>query len=331
MNPKLSVVIFTFNRASLLLKCIESVRRQSFQEFEIVISDNCSEDETETVVKRIDDPRVRYFRNHSNLGLRGNLEAGTSHCVGEIIFLMGDDDLLLEGALQRTWDAFECHPEVSMVTRPYYWFIDSPSVPVRAVKPFNTQRDTIVTVDSDRETLHALYQTAGQISGLAFRRQNIRLAYHPDIFTTHIYIFSDMLKQGGALLLKDYTVAVRINESMCRHSPEIYLKSPTKSWEEMFRTVFPGQRFHRVRSYGIDLMAAHCEGLVQIRSYGTFAQVIREIWIQIRSRPANFLSFKYLVYSALVLFFPRVFIIFLTEWYKRKILAKSIICDVRVV
>lgn len=326
----ISVVIFTFNRANLLKQCIESVLSQSFRDIEIIVSDNCSQDNTEATVSSIDDVRVKYFKNNSNLGLQGNLQAGTDRCKGRILYLMGDDDLLLEGALQRTWDAFERYPQVGMVTRPYYWFIESPDVPVRAVKPFDVNRDTLVTIDSDWSTLQALYQTAGQISGLAFRRDLIRCKFHHDIFTTHIYIFSDLLKQGPVLLLKDYVVAVRINESMSRHNPEIYEKSPAISWIEMFYEVFDEQRYEMIRSCGVDMIAGHCEGLVQIKNYGTFRQVLREIRVQILSRPKNLVSTKYLAYSILVIITPRSVLVRLTEWYKRKVLAGSITCNQKV-
>jgi hypothetical protein len=217
-----------------------------------------------------------------------------------------------------------------MVTRPYFWFIENPAFPVRAVKPFNLASDTLVTTASDRETIQALYETSGQISGLAFRRQLMRRSFHPDIFTTHIYLFSDMLKQYPVLLLKDYTVAVRINESMCRHNPEIYNMSPTHSWINMFNDVFPEPSFKWVRSCGIDLMTAHCEGLIQIKNYGSFQQLLREMGIQISNRPRNLLSNKYLCYIILVLIVPKFFLIPLTEWYKTKILSKFIRCDVRV-
>lgn len=324
-NPRISVVVFTFNRAKLVFDCIESICNQSFKDVEIIVSDNCSEDNTEEMVRSIDDPRIRYFKNLTNLGLRGNLEAGTSHAVGEIVYLMGDDDLLLEDALQDTWNAFVKHPDIGMVSRPYYWFIDNPSEPVRAVKPFDYDQDTIVTVDSDRKTIHALFQTAGQISGLAFRRELMRLPFHPDIFTTHLYLFSDMLKQSPVLMLKRYVVAVRVNESMCRHKPEIYEKSPTESWMEMLRIVYSEPRFDKVRKSVIDLMAGHCEGFVQIRSYGTMSQVMHEIIVQIKYKPMNIFRPKFIAYSMLCLLAPRKMLIALTEIYKRKILAHSIV------
>jgi len=323
-SPYFSVVVFTYNRASLLRDCITSILSQSFSDFELVISDNCSDDNTEEVSRSFGDERIRYFRNESNLGLRGNLEAGTSHALGEIVFLMGDDDILLQGALSLTWNAFQTHQEIGLVTRPYYWFMESPSHPVRAVLPFNKKKDTVVTVDSDRGLIRALFETAGQISGLAFRRTLIRVAFHPDIFTTHLYLFADMLKQRPALMLKDFTVAVRIGESMCRHNPEIYKKSPTESWMEMFRTIYPEPRFNHVLKSGKDMMAAHCEGFIQIRNYGTLRQLMREIFVQVSYRPSNLVSPRFLAYSLICVLTPPRLLVPLTDFYKRNVLARRI-------
>lgn len=325
MNPPyFSIVIITYNRASLLRACIDSIRKQTFADYEIIVSDNCSEDNTEEVVRSIDDKRIRYFRNETNLGLRGNLEAGTSHATGEVVFLMGDDDILLPGALESTWDAFQSHPEIGMVTRPYYWFMDNPSNPVRAVEPYNEKANTVVSVNSDYGAIRALFETAGQISGLAFRRSLMRVKFHPDIFTTHIYLFADMLKQRPALILKEFTVAVLIGESMCRHKPEIYEKSPTESWMEMFQTVFPEPRFNHVRKCGIDMMAGHCEGFLQIRNYGTLRQLIREVIVQVKYRPRNLASPRFWAYSLLCMAMPPRLLVPLTDAYKRHVLARQI-------
>lgn len=324
MLPKISVVIFTFNRAHLLKEAIDSVRSQSFRDIEIIISDNCSTDDTELVVGRVGDNRLKYFKNSHNLGLRGNLQSGIKKCSGLIVYLMGDDDILLDEALQRTWDAFEKYPEINMVTRPYYWFIDSHKNPVRAVQPVDACSDTLVTVNSDCKLIKALYKTSGQISGLAFRRKNILKEFHEDIFTTHLYLFSDMLKRAPVIILKDFTVAVRINESMCRHNPEIYNKSPTKSWVDMFNQVFPEPQFKNVKLCGIKLMASDCEGLVQIKSFGTLHQLLGEIAIQVQLRPSNVFNPRYIFYVFIVLILTRTKIIALTEWYKKKILSKFI-------
>ena len=96
--PEISVVIPTFNRAQLLRKAIQSVLAQEDVDLEIVISDNCSNDETpEVVAPFLDDPRVRYSRNDRNLGMVGNWKKAIFELTrADWFVLMSDDDFLTD-------------------------------------------------------------------------------------------------------------------------------------------------------------------------------------------------------------------------------------------
>ena len=85
-SPFFTVVIPTYNRADLLPLSIQSVLNQTFQDFEVVVVDNCSTDNTSQVMKQYtNDSRVRYFRNEQNM------ERGFSRNVG---FHNGDGEFL---------------------------------------------------------------------------------------------------------------------------------------------------------------------------------------------------------------------------------------------
>ena len=82
-----SICITTYNRAGTLQQTLESVLAQRFDDFELIISDDCSTDETEDIVRSYEskDKRVRYFRNQHNLKMPGNLNAAIQHAQGEYI------------------------------------------------------------------------------------------------------------------------------------------------------------------------------------------------------------------------------------------------------
>ena len=67
-NPKISVIIPTFNRAHLLPKSIKSVLNQTYGNFELIVADDASQDHTDMVVKAFDDARIRYIRLDKNSG-----------------------------------------------------------------------------------------------------------------------------------------------------------------------------------------------------------------------------------------------------------------------
>lgn len=96
---KFSVLLPTRNRADLVARAIETVRRQDHADWEVVVSDNASEDDTESVVRRFADPRVRYHRTASYVPVTENWNRALELSDGEYVVMLGDDDGLLRGCL----------------------------------------------------------------------------------------------------------------------------------------------------------------------------------------------------------------------------------------
>ncbi len=98
--PLVSLIITSYNRASLISKAIESSLEQDYPNLEIIISDNCSTDNTEAVVKKyLIDPRIKYFRNGENLGMLGNFRKATyEYSKGEYITYVNSDDYLTDNS-----------------------------------------------------------------------------------------------------------------------------------------------------------------------------------------------------------------------------------------
>jgi glycosyltransferase involved in cell wall biosynthesis len=325
LRPALSILIPTYNRSSLLRETISSVLRQRFSDYELIVSDDCSTDDTAEVVQAFGDARIRYIRNERNLGYGGNLEAGAAHASGEILYLLGHDDLLLASALEHTYKAFCADPSIGIVTRPYYWFLADPRRPVRAVPPYDATQDAVLSLHDGREAVQALFRSAGQLSGLGFRRCYWEKGFHHHIFTAHIYPFADILRRARAVYLKDYAVAVRIESSMTRHRPEIYDPSPTETWIQMFETVYPEPVYQDVRRWGIELITGqNFEGLVQLRNYSNTKAVLREIRVMLCRRPRNLLAAKFWLYGLLSLFTPAPVLRRLADGYKQHVLARAL-------
>jgi hypothetical protein len=108
-TPLFSIVIPTFNRSDLVPYAIGSVLDQTFGDYEVIVSDNGSTDDTAEVVRRITDPRVRYVRTPKRLVVSESWEFARSHASGRLIILLGDDDALLATALQRFADEHRRH------------------------------------------------------------------------------------------------------------------------------------------------------------------------------------------------------------------------------
>lgn len=94
---KISVLLPTKNRLNLLKFAVESVVRQDYDDWEIIISDNFSEQDIEGYVRSLNDRRIRYLRTEKSLPVTDNWNNALSKATGDYVIMLGDDDCLLQG------------------------------------------------------------------------------------------------------------------------------------------------------------------------------------------------------------------------------------------
>lgn len=114
--PKVSVIIPTYNRAYLLGETIQSVLDQTYQDFELIISDDGSTDDTDEVVEGFNDARIRYVRREVNSGgCPAPRNAGLRVARGEYIAFVDSDDIWLPNKLELEVEFLDTHPSVGLV------------------------------------------------------------------------------------------------------------------------------------------------------------------------------------------------------------------------
>ena len=89
-----------FNSERFIKTCIESILTQTFQDFEIVIVDDCSTDQSASIVQNIKDPRINFVQNFKNFGESASRNLGISLARGEYIYIVDNDDALLPNTLE---------------------------------------------------------------------------------------------------------------------------------------------------------------------------------------------------------------------------------------
>ena len=109
-----SIVIPTHNRAPLLKAAIESALAQSYPNFEIVVIDDDSDDETAQIVRAFDSARIRYIRKHHS-GAPDTRNLGIREAQGEFILWLDDDDLLLPSALESQVRVAQANPSADVI------------------------------------------------------------------------------------------------------------------------------------------------------------------------------------------------------------------------
>ena len=112
----ISVIIPTYNTALLIERTIRSVLTQSHQDFEILLVDDCSTDDTLEVVQKIADARIRVFRQTENLGPAAARNRGLAEARGEYCAFLDGDDYWEPDFLKATTDFLDAHSEAVAVS-----------------------------------------------------------------------------------------------------------------------------------------------------------------------------------------------------------------------
>jgi glycosyltransferase involved in cell wall biosynthesis len=122
--PKVTIGIPTYNGSERILACLESIWSQEYPNLEILISDNCSTDNTQEVVREIskNHPEIKYARQESNVGPTLNFCYLLENATGKYFMWVSDDDKLEPGVLMRYVAFLEENPDYSLVSgRIRYW------------------------------------------------------------------------------------------------------------------------------------------------------------------------------------------------------------------
>ncbi len=114
--PTLSVTVLNYNYGNYLPQCLDSILAQTFEDFELVVIDDCSTDDSLEVMKPyLRDPRVRLVSHAKNVGYSGSLVEGTEiHSRGDFVTVISADDMVRRpDAFERQVELLSAHPEAS--------------------------------------------------------------------------------------------------------------------------------------------------------------------------------------------------------------------------
>jgi glycosyltransferase involved in cell wall biosynthesis len=125
-NPTVSVIIPTYNRAHLIGRAIQSVLNQTYRDFELIIVDDGSTDNTEEVVGSFKDSRIKYIHHKENKGGTAARNTGINDANGEYIAFLDSDDEWLPEKLEKQINCFaKCSDSVGAVYCLHYTKDDS--------------------------------------------------------------------------------------------------------------------------------------------------------------------------------------------------------------
>lgn len=109
-DPAVSVVLPTYNRADRLPRSIRCVLNQTYTDFELIVVDDASTDDTEAVVAGFDDPRIEYVEHGRNRGASAARNTGIDRARGGVVAFQDSDDEWLSEKLRRQMEVFRDAP-----------------------------------------------------------------------------------------------------------------------------------------------------------------------------------------------------------------------------
>ncbi len=115
--PKVTIGIPTYNSQKFIEQAINSILNQTYQDFELIICDDLSSDNTDEIINIYleKDKRIRYFKNSEHIGLFENFNQCIKHSSGEYINILGHDDVMLPRNIEVKTEVFEQYPNVGLV------------------------------------------------------------------------------------------------------------------------------------------------------------------------------------------------------------------------
>ncbi|MCJ2011953.1 glycosyltransferase family 2 protein [Methylobacterium sp. J-076] len=252
--PTVSVLVKSYQHAPYVRQTIESVLAQSFQDFEIVVTDDGSTDGTAEILRGFTDSRIRLECWPENRGISAAMNATVARARGRYLAILNSDDWALPGRLRRQVGFLDTHPEVGLVFG-MPRAVDEAGLPT---DPFNDFTEPLRFGDFSRRTwlrqFFFRYNVLCAPSAM-IRREAYAAAGPYDPRLTNLQDFEmwiRMLIAGQAIhVLPDRLTAFRIradNANTSAPSPEARLRSPfehaqvlrrfTEISEDLFAEVF---------------------------------------------------------------------------------------------
>ncbi|MBC7893496.1 MAG: glycosyltransferase family 2 protein [Sphingobacteriaceae bacterium] len=217
MTPRLSVCIPAYRQTRYLRRALDSLREQTFTDFEIVLTDDSPDDEVADFVENYQfGPRLRYFHNPRSLGTPENWNEAVRQSRGELIKILHHDDWLAQpDSLQTLVDALDAQPEADLV------FCASVATVADTGVVRDVNRPTPAQVDRLRSHPEELFAAnrIGAPSATLYRRR-AGLTYDSILtYTVDTDFYIRLLRQNPALVyVNEPLVAIGLNEGQVTQS-----------------------------------------------------------------------------------------------------------------
>ena len=138
---KVTIVIPVYNVEDYIKRCLESIKKQTFKDYEVIVVDDAGEDDTEEQLLKLADGRIRYIKLNENGGPSKARNVGVSAAKGDVIAFHDSDDICHSNRLSIQYKYLKEHPEFNMVYSRYNMLLDKKLIGIHPT--INTDLSTL--------------------------------------------------------------------------------------------------------------------------------------------------------------------------------------------
>ena len=229
-DPKLSVVMSCYNAQQTVQKAIESMLNQSFTEFEFIIIDDASSDNTLDILSQYQkqDKRITILANESNQGLSYSLNRGIQQARTPIIARMDADDISYSGRLQLQYHFMHDHPEVDILGTAVR-YVDKSQKPVKTVSLPSEDRDIKKRVFRKTLVFHPTVMIRKEVyEQHGYYDPDLRWAEDADLWYR---LYDKVIFHNLPDVLLDYTIKSKINHKILTNNLKVKWKNLNRRGE----------------------------------------------------------------------------------------------------
>lgn len=203
--PLVSVVMSAYNEATFISETIDSLLQQSYKNFELIIVDDASTDNTANIIRKYGDNRIILLRNNENKRLAFNLNLGIQKAHGKYIARMDADDICMPDRLVKQVNYLEQHPEIAIVGGAAQEFGDA-----NALLEYPENHEEIKVM--------LLFENAMCHPAVMFRNDPTTFKYDIDCKASQDYeLWSRLIWKVKFANLSDVVVKYRIHQNQTKH------------------------------------------------------------------------------------------------------------------
>ena len=209
--PKITIAIPLYNAQEHIAQTIQSVLDQTFTDFECIILNDQSTDQSLSIIQQFNDPRLHIITHPERLGFLGNWNACLSHLHGTYGKLLPHDDLLEPTCLQKQNDILDQHPHVALVHSGRR--IINPTGKTIALRKPRGPKGIQLQTQSLRNIVRSGTNPIGEPAAVLFRTAAARQIgpfSEADIFSIDIDYWSRLLNVGPRYILPEILCSFRV-------------------------------------------------------------------------------------------------------------------------